>query len=81
MQAAILAKKMANKRNKADLNASDKTKQMLGQIMDKFTTFDKEMKIGTRVRFPKQLKKNGGCSINSRLSLHNSNGERRKRGE
>jgi hypothetical protein len=54
MQAAILAKKLANKRAKADLNASDKTKQMLGQIMDKFTTFDKEMKIGTRQRREKE---------------------------
>lgn len=54
MQAAMLAKKMAGKKKQAELNASDKTKKMLGQIMDKFASFDTEMKIGTRQRREKE---------------------------
>ena len=70
MQAALLAKKMAGKKKQAEQNASDKTKKMLGQIMDKFASFDTEMKIGTRVS---SSHANGGRAAGRRLiscSLH-----------
>ena len=82
MQAAMLAKKMAGKKKQAELNASDKTKKMLGQIMDKFASFDTEMKIGTRVSSRGARQPGRAAARRSDISLSaRSNDERRRREE